>query len=119
MLARVLVIGAFLLVALVIYALVDAAVTPASGIRGLPKPLWIVAIIVFLPVGAVLWFVLGKDRARRSASNAKPVAPRDIVDRPSTTGPFSTESSEDRIARLEEELRRLDDEGDVPPQGSE
>jgi hypothetical protein len=119
MLARVLVIGAFLLVALVIYALVDAAVTPASAIRGLPKPLWIVVIVVFLPVGAVLWFLLGKTRARGSASNSKPAPPPDIVDRPSTTGPFSTESSEDRIARLEEELRRLDDEGDMPTKGSE
>jgi hypothetical protein len=62
-------------------------------------------------VGAVLWFLTGK--TRRNATPPGP--PTDVVDRGKSTGPFSTESVDERIARLEEELKRLDDEGDVPP----
>lgn len=115
MLARILVIGAFVIAALVVYALVDVAITPADRIRSLPKPVWLLAIVVFPLVGAVLWFILGKPRR---SSRPNPTHPTDIVDRGSSTGPFSTESVDERIARLEEELRRLEDEGDVPPKDS-
>ncbi|CAB4538008.1 unannotated protein [freshwater metagenome] len=115
MLARVLLVGSFVIVAVMIYAIVDVAVTPASKVRGLPKPLWFVVLIVFPLIGAILWFIMGK--GRRGATT-KPVTPTDIVDRGPTSGPFSTESVDDRIARLEEELRRLDEEGENPPKDS-
>jgi hypothetical protein len=115
MLARVLLIGSFVIVAVMIYAIVDAAITPASKVRGLPKPLWLVVLVVFPLIGAILWFIMGK--GRRGATT-KPVTPTDIVDRGRTSGPFSTESVDDRIARLEEELRRLDEEGENPPKDS-
>lgn len=111
MIARVLLVGSFVLAAIMIYAIVDVAITPKSRVRKIPKPVWIVVIVLFPLVGAVLWFLTGK--TRRNAT--PPVPPADIVDRGMTTGPFSTESVDDRIARLEEELKRLDDEGDVPP----
>ncbi|CAB4868083.1 MAG: hypothetical protein F2785_03920 [Actinobacteria bacterium] len=115
MLARVLLIGSFVIIAVMIYAIVDVAVTPASKVRGLPKPLWFVVLVVFPLIGAILWFIMGK--GRRGATT-KPVTPTDIVDRGPTSGPFSTESVDDRIARLEEELRRLDEEGENPPKDS-
>ena len=115
MLARVLLVGSFVIVAVMIYAIVDVAVTPASKVRGLPKPLWFVVLVVFPLIGAILWFIMGKGR-RGATTN--PVTPTDIVDRGPTSGPFSTESVDDRIARLEEELRRLDEEGENPPKDS-
>lgn len=115
MLARVLLVGSFVIVAVMIYAIVDVAVTPASKVRGLPKPLWFVVLVVFPLIGAILWFIMGK--GRRGATTT-PVTPTDIVDRGPTSGPFSTESVDDRIARLEEELRRLDEEGENPPKDS-
>ncbi len=115
MLARVLLVGSFVIVAVMIYAIVDVAVTPASKVRGLPKPLWFVVLVVFPLIGAILWFIMGK--GRRGATT-KPATPTDIVDRGPTSGPFSTESVDDRIARLEEELRRLDEEGENPPKDS-
>ena len=115
MLARVLLIGSFVIIAVMIYAIVDVAVTPASKVRGLPKPLWFVVLVVFPLIGAILWFIMGK--GRRGATT-KPVTPTDSVDRGPTSGPFSTESVDDRIARLEEELRRLDEEGENPPKDS-
>ena len=115
MLARVLLVGSFVIAAVVIYAIVDVAITPASKVRGLPKPIWFVVLVVFPLIGAILWFIMGK--GRRGATT-KPVTPTDIVDRGPTSGPFSTESVDDRIARLEEELRRLDEEGENPPKDS-
>lgn len=115
MLARVLLFGSFVIVAVIIYAIVDVAVTPALKVRGLPKPLWFVVLVVFPLIGAILWFIVGK--GRRGAT-PQPNPPTDIVDRGQTSGPFSTESVDDRIARLEEEIRRLDEEGENPPKDS-
>ena len=115
MLARALLFGSLVIVAVTIYAIVDVAVTPATKIRGLPKPLWFVVVFVFPLIGAILWLIVGK--SRRGAT-AQPTPPTDIVDRGQTSGPFSTESVDDRIARLEEELRRLDEEGENPPKDS-
>ena len=111
MIARVLLIGSVALAAVMIYAIVDVAITPKSRVRKIPKPVWFVVIVLFPLVGAVLWFLTGKTRPNATP----PTPPTDVVDRGTTSGPFSTESVDDRIARLEEELKRLDDEGDVPP----
>jgi len=115
MLARALLFGSLLIAAVIVYAIVDVATTPAARIRGLPKWLWIVVVVLVPLVGAILWFIVGK--GRRGATT-KPATPTDIVDRGPTSGPFSTESVDDRIARLEEELRRLDEEGENPSKDS-
>lgn len=115
MLARTLLFGSLLIAAVIVYAIVDVATTPASRIRGLPKWLWIVVVVLVPLVGAILWFIVGKGRR---GSSTKPAAPTDIVDLGPTSGPFSTESVDDRIARLEEELRRLDEEGENPSKDS-
>lgn len=81
MLTRILVIGAFILLAVVIYFVVVAIMN-----RG-PK----------------------KDTRR---------PPVDIVDRAQPSEPNPFESPEERIARLEEELRRLEDEDGDSPRGN-
>jgi len=115
MIARVLLVGSLLIAAVIVYAVVDVAITPASRIRGLPKWLWIVVVVVVPLIGAILWFIVGKGRR---GSTTKSSTPTDIVDRGPTSGPYSSESVDDRIARLEEELRRLDEEGENPPKDS-
>jgi hypothetical protein len=114
MIARTILVGSLLIAAVIVYAIVDVAITPASRIRALPKWLWIVVVVLVPLIGAILWLIVGKVRR---GSTTKPTAPTDIVDRGPTSGPFSTESVDDRIARLEEELRRLDEEGENPPKG--
>ena len=50
------------LLALMIFAIVDAITTDNWRIRFMPKVAWVL-LIVFLPIiGSVLWFVLGKER---------------------------------------------------------
>lgn len=100
---RWLVIGGVAVVALTIYALVDLFVTSKARLRAFPLPVW-VAIIVVLPIiGPVLWLVIGKNKP---TVTSVPIAPDD--DPSFLSG--ARESAEERIQRLEEELRALDDE---------
>jgi hypothetical protein len=51
-----------LLLAVMIFAIVDAVTSDNWRIRFMPKVAWVL-LIVFLPlVGSVLWFILGKER---------------------------------------------------------
>ncbi len=108
MLARVLVILAVVVVAVTIYALADVIFTPRTRIRSLNKALWAIIVVVVTPVGAVLWFTLGK--LRKPKPGERFLAPDDD---PNFRIP-DTETPDERIARLEEELRKLDEEGDTP-----
>jgi hypothetical protein len=108
MLVRVLFALAVIAVAIDIYTIADIALTARNRLRSLNKFVWIVIVIVIPVVGAILWFVLGKSRA----SSVNSVLGAD--DDPNFQSPGS-ETSRDRIARLEDELRRLDDEENMPP----
>jgi hypothetical protein len=70
--------------------------------------------VVALPIiGPTLWLLVGK--ARKGPSKRRTVG-RAPDDDPSFLGSIDTESSDERIRRLEEELRKLDEE-DNPPGG--
>jgi hypothetical protein len=110
---RWLVIGGVAVVALTVYALVDLFVTQAGRVRALPKPVWI-AVIVALPVlGPILWLFVGKNR--KITRQTRPMFPDDDM---GFLGRIDRESAEERIRRLEEELRQLDEE-DISPLTSE
>ncbi|AJE41900.1 PLD nuclease N-terminal domain-containing protein [Streptomyces nodosus] len=55
----------FLLVlALLIYAFIDCLNTPEEQVRGLPKVVWLIIILLFgeVLVGPILWLLVGKVR---------------------------------------------------------
>ncbi|MGX1854389.1 PLD nuclease N-terminal domain-containing protein [Streptomyces sp. NBC_01456] len=67
----------FLLVlALWIYAFIDCLNTPESQVRGLPKVVWVLIILLFgeVLVGPVAWLVAGKQRRPVPADGATPSA---------------------------------------------
>lgn len=111
---RWLVIGGVAVVALTIFALVDLFVTNTNRLRAFPKPVWIGLIVVLPVIGPVLWLTIGKNRPGRATT------PRAPDDDPGFLGTLG-ESTDERIKRLEEELRRLDEEegdsdaGDTTP----
>ena len=113
------VIGGVAVLALTVYALVDLFVTASDRLRAFKKPVWIAVIVVLPVIGPVLWLAIGKNRPSRTTP---PVAPDDD---PGFLGNLA-ETAEERIKRLEEELRALDEEeqsgeGDGPgdsPDGS-
>lgn len=53
-----------------VYAFFDAATTPGDEVRSVPKILWLVLIVLFMPV-AVLWFFLGRPRRTETAASAQ------------------------------------------------
>ncbi|GAA3752427.1 PLD nuclease N-terminal domain-containing protein [Salinactinospora qingdaonensis] len=46
-----------------VYAFFDALTSPAEHVRHLPKVLWLLIIVVFMLVGALLWLFLGRPAA--------------------------------------------------------
>lgn len=73
-----------------------------------------IVIGAFILVGVIVYLI-----ARAVLNRGSVPPPTDIVDRPSasSTGTPKYESPDERIARLEEELRRLGDEDDEPRPG--
>ncbi len=120
---RWLVIGGVAVVALTIYALVDLFVTAKSRLRAFPLPVWVGIIVVLPVIGPVLWLVIGKNKPVQTTPATAP------DDDPRFFGGLA-ESAEERIQRLEEELRALNDEdlkssddsdddtGETPPPAS-
>lgn len=51
-----------LTIALWVYAFFDALTSPAADVRNLPKILWLIVIVLFTPVGPLLWLFLGRPR---------------------------------------------------------
>lgn len=116
----------FLLVlALWIYAFIDCLNTPESQVRGLPKVVWVLIILLFgeVLVGPVAWLVAGKQRQPVAGGGSTPsqwhrnhrtkfVAPDD---NPEFLQSLKSENKKDEallkdweadLRRREEELRR-------------
>ncbi|WP_343900228.1 PLD nuclease N-terminal domain-containing protein [Arthrobacter rhombi] len=80
---RNLMLGALVALAVTIYALIQCVQTPAHRVRSIPKPGWILAIILLPLVGACLWFWLGRPNdaipgpTTRQAPTRGPSAPDD------------------------------------------
>jgi hypothetical protein len=122
----------FLLVlALWIYAFIDCLNTPEEEVRGLPKVVWVIIILLFgeVLVGPVAWLVAGK-RRHAPAGGSTPsqwhrnhrtppfVAPDD---NPEFLASLKEENKKDEsllkdweadLRRREEELRRREEDQD-------
>ena len=86
-----------LLLAVMIFAIVDAVTSDNWRIRYMPKVAWVL-LIVFLPlVGSVLWFILGKER-QVAADRGSFGDPR------RTEGIAPASRTEDDLAAIEREI---------------
>jgi hypothetical protein len=113
---RWIVIGAVGVVAFTIYALVDLFMTHAPRVRAFPKPLWIAVIVAFPVVGPALWLLVGKAKPKKRPAPSTGTTPDDDA---SFLSSIDREESDQRIRRLEEELRKLDDETQQPGPGGD
>lgn len=108
---RVLLILAVVAAAFWVVSIVDCAVQPPHRHRGVNKPAWLVIVIVLPVIGGILWFLIGRTRR----GNAPATGPRAPDDDPAFLGSIGNIRDQDeRIRRLEEELARLDAEGEDP-----
>lgn len=101
-----------LLVALVVYALIDCVRTPEDSMPvGIPKVLWVALIIVFPGLGALAWLLVS--RVARGGRTSPP-SPGRGAGRPSPRGPrgprgpVAPDDDPEFLARLEAERRRRD-----------
>lgn len=104
---RWIVIGSVGAIAFTVYALVDLSMTQAPRVRAFSKPVWIAVIVAIPLIGPLLWLLIGKSKRtgpRRAPGRSSP------DDNPSFLGALERESSDERIRRLEEELKALDDD---------
>lgn len=53
-------IPAFFVVVLIIYGLIDCIRSEPADVRSIPKPVWILIIIILPFIGVLLWFFLGR-----------------------------------------------------------
>ena len=100
--------------AVLIYTVVDIALIDRSRVKGLPKILWVLIVLVLPIIGAVLWFFLGRERlSGRGNGRGGSVrrGPRAPDDDPDFLRKLSRErAQEERIRDLEERLRDIDDD---------
>jgi hypothetical protein len=75
---------ALVLLAVTIWAVIDAIQTEDSQVLFLPKLIWILLILLFPTVGAIAWFCTGRQRGPRSGRRGSnyPAAPRGPDDDP-------------------------------------
>jgi hypothetical protein len=48
--------------ALWVWAFIDCLVTPEGEVKHLPKPIWLIIVLLFPPLGPIAWLVAGKQR---------------------------------------------------------
>jgi len=102
--------------AVLIYTVVDIALIEPSRVKGLPKVVWVLIVLVLPVIGAVLWFLLGRERLadRRAGGSAVRRAPRAPDDDPDFLRKLGRESEQDeRIRNLEERLRQTEIDGQI------
>ncbi|PPF42889.1 hypothetical protein C5B85_15050 [Pseudoclavibacter sp. AY1F1] len=105
--SRLLITAAVIVVAVTIFAVVDCAMTDTKRTRALPKPVWVVVVLLVPVVGPLLWLFFGK--VRGNAPTAKPVQTTPDDDETFLRSIGIESDSEERIRKLEEELKALDD----------
>jgi hypothetical protein len=107
------VIFGFIALALFIFAIVDCISIYDSRIKTLNKLAWVFIIILLPILGPIFWLTLGKDRGDPKTSPARfrdsrPVAPDD--DPVFLRNASRMEEQDERIRRLEAELKALGDD---------
>ncbi|WP_448073470.1 PLD nuclease N-terminal domain-containing protein [Georgenia yuyongxinii] len=106
-----------LLVAVIVYALIDCVRTPGDRMpAGIPKVLWLVLIVVFPGLGALAWIVISRialaETSRQAGTRPRPGLWSAEPNRrtPWRSGPVAPDDDPEFLARLEAERRRAERE---------
>jgi hypothetical protein len=78
----------------VLYAFIDVLMTRGTDVRTLPKPLWIVVVLLIPLLGAIGWFVWGRPRASAGGGGLVPGRGR---------GPVAPDDDPTFLRKLDEE----------------
>ncbi|MDO4241703.1 MAG: PLD nuclease N-terminal domain-containing protein [Microbacteriaceae bacterium] len=103
---RIILIISLVLLAVHLYALVDAAMTSPHRVRGVSKPVWIVLVALVPLFGPLMWIFMGKMRLADPLETAPDASPEFAAPGEQNRTP----ASDARLRELEERLRELDSE---------
>jgi hypothetical protein len=94
------------------WAIVEAFAADPDRVRGLPKTIWVVIILLFFSFGAVAWFIFG--RPRRSAMSRPAPRTSNWGGTPPVTArraaPMAPDDDPEFLFRLREQLRNKPDD---------
>lgn len=107
--------------ALLVIALIDCLSAEEFQIRALPRIAWVFIILLFSPIGAIVWFVAGRPPRGVKLSNGstwRPGSGFPEKERPRSTAPDDDpeflkslrKDDEELMRRWEADLRRREDE---------
>lgn len=105
---------------LTIIALIDCLSTEEGEVRSLPRVVWVFIILLFSPVGPIVWFVAGRPQRLQTSSaewrpgsgflareQSRPLAPDDD---PDFLRNRATTEDEELFRKWEADLRRREDD---------
>lgn len=98
--------------ALIVFALIDCLSSEESTIRALPRPFWVLLILLFSPIGAIAWFIAGRPPRAVKLSNGtvwRPGSGFPENERP-TKGPLAPDDDPEFLRELAESNRREDEQ---------
>ena len=98
----------FAAIVLDIFAIIDLVLIDKARVRAFPKAVWILIVLVVPLIGAILWFIVGRQWGSRQPQERRTVAPDD--DPAFLRNLRRDEEQDERIRRLEQELAELDDD---------
>ncbi|GAA3767076.1 hypothetical protein GCM10022240_19340 [Microbacterium kribbense] len=102
-----------LVIAAMVFAVVDIITRDDSQIRYMPKLLWLLVVILLSLLGVILWFVLGREYPQRGAGAERPVraarptprrTQRSAAPTASPSPAGDPRSTEQQLADLEREI---------------
>ncbi|MDJ1113286.1 PLD nuclease N-terminal domain-containing protein [Microbacterium dauci] len=91
-----------LVLAGMIFALVDIIIRDQSQVKHLPKVAWVFLVVLLPFLGTVLWFAIGREYAARRAPRPSAFAP--WASEPAAPSPRDARSTEQQLADLEREI---------------
>lgn len=93
-----------------IFAVVNCALMPDARVRGIPKALWLIVILIFPLIGSVLWLAVGRERITAPVQRRAPDDDARFLG--TADGYMSKRAQDERIRQMEEDLARLERESD-------
>ncbi|MGV9193532.1 PLD nuclease N-terminal domain-containing protein [Microbacterium sp. MC2] len=93
-----------IVLAAMVFAIVDIILRDSGQVKHMPKPVWLILVIMLPMLGTILWFALGREYPVREARPAPPqFAP--WASAPPAPAPVAPRlSTEQQLAALEREI---------------
>lgn len=100
------------IIALTVWAAVESFMADPDRVRGLPKTVWVIIVLLFLPFGAAAWFIFGRPRRSLTRTRANR-ATNWGTGAPSAnrrSAPTAPDDDPEFLSRLREQMRNKPDD---------